>query len=110
AFLCVVYVLYWAVSAWTARKVLLLFASYVFYGAWNPFFVVLLMATTGFDWFAGRLLERTATPGGRKALLIASIAINLSALRSFATTTSRPSAMRPSAGSIPPWAAASRCS
>lgn len=83
AFLVGVYIAYWAVSGWTARKAWLLVASYGFYGAWNPFFVVLLMATTGFDWFAGRLLERTEEPSRRKLLLIASIAVNLSALGFF---------------------------
>ena len=82
-FLCAVYAAYWAVPGWTARKRLLLLASYVFYGAWNPFFVLLLMATTGFDWIAGRLLERSEAPARRKALLIASILINLSALGFF---------------------------
>ncbi len=83
AFLCVVYAAYWVVSGWKARKVLLLFTSYVFYGAWNPFFVFLLIGTTGFDWVAGRLLERIEATEARRALLIASIAVNLSALGFF---------------------------
>ncbi|MEP7205679.1 MAG: MBOAT family O-acyltransferase [Casimicrobiaceae bacterium] len=83
AFLCVVYLAYWLVAGWTARKALLLVASYVFYGAWNPFFVLLLMATTGFDWVAGRLLERMEAQARRRALLIASILVNLSALGFF---------------------------
>src|SRR5512140_996343 len=83
AFLVCVYAAYWAVSGWTARKVLLLFASYVFYGAWNPFFVLLLIGTTGFDWVAGRILERTQAPQRRKLLLLGSIAVNLSALGFF---------------------------
>lgn len=83
AFLVCVYAAYWAVSKWTARKVLLLLASYAFYAAWNPFFVLLLVGTTGFDWIAGRVLERTMEPRRRRLLLLASIAINLSALGFF---------------------------
>ncbi|HZP88074.1 MAG TPA: MBOAT family O-acyltransferase [Burkholderiales bacterium] len=82
-FLACVYVAYWATSGWTARKVLLLLASYVFYAAWNPFFVLLLIGTTGFDWTAGRVLERTQASGRRRLLLLASIAVNLSALGFF---------------------------
>lgn len=83
AFLCVAYAAYWLVPSWHARKVFLLLASYVFYAAWNPFFVLLLMATTGFDWIAGRVLERTAAIPRRRLLLLASIAVNLSALGFF---------------------------
>lgn len=83
AFLGCVYVAYWVVPGWTARKILLLLASYVFYGAWNPFFVLLLMATTGFDWIAGRVLQRSHDPGMRRLLLLGSIAVNLGALGFF---------------------------
>ncbi|MDQ6620688.1 MAG: MBOAT family protein [Pseudomonadota bacterium] len=82
-FLACIYVAYWAVSSWTLRKSLLLFASYLFYAAWNPFFVLLLVATTGFDWIAGRVLERTQAPRRRKLLLLGSIVVNLSALGFF---------------------------
>ena len=48
-FLTLTFVAYWATPSWTARKALVLACSYVFYAAWNPFFVVLIIATTGFD-------------------------------------------------------------
>ena len=37
---------YWTLRSWEARKNLLLVASYVFYGTWNPPFAILLFATT----------------------------------------------------------------
>lgn len=37
---------------WTTKKVNLLIASYVFYAAWNPPFVVLLWVSTVVDWSA----------------------------------------------------------
>src|SRR4051794_13870161 len=83
AFLVLIYIAYWGVRTWRARKMLLLGGSYLFYGAWNPFFVLLLIATTGFDWFAARWIERTDQHSRRKALLAASIAINLCALGFF---------------------------
>lgn len=83
AFLLLIYAAYWMVRSWRARKMLLLGGSYLFYGAWNPFFVLLLMATTGFDWIAARLMERVDKASQRKAIMAASIAVNLSALGFF---------------------------
>jgi len=48
---------YWSLRSWEARKNLLLVASYVFYGAWNPPFALLLFATTA--------LESSSTIRGR---------------------------------------------
>lgn len=82
-FLALVFAGFWSVKSWTARKAFLLGASYLFYGAWNPFFVLLIVATTGFDWFAARWMDRTSRASGRKAILALSIAINLGALSFF---------------------------
>src|SRR6185295_12399934 len=82
-FLGLIYALYWSVRSWRSRKLLLLGGSYLFYAAWNPFFVLLLVATTGFDWLAARWMERTDTQSRRKAIMAASIVVNLSALGFF---------------------------
>ena len=82
-FLTLTFVAYWATPSWTTRKALVLACSYVFYAAWNPFFVVLIIATTGFDWFAARWMDRTKAQSRRQAIMAASIAINLSALGFF---------------------------
>ena len=39
---------------WTTRKVNLLIASYVFYAAWNPPFILLLWISTVVDWYAAQ--------------------------------------------------------
>jgi alginate O-acetyltransferase complex protein AlgI len=39
---------------WRAKKVNLLIASYIFYAAWNPPFVILLWLSTVVDWFTAR--------------------------------------------------------
>ena len=80
-FLVLIYAAYWGVRTWRYRKMLLLGGSYLFYAAWNPFFVVLLVATTGFDWLAARWMDRV--PARRKAIMAASIAVNLCALGFF---------------------------
>jgi alginate O-acetyltransferase complex protein AlgI len=68
---------------WRARKVGLLAASYVFYAAWNPPFVVLLWVSTIVDWMVGRALCRTRRPGARRLLLGASLLTNLGLLGWF---------------------------
>ena len=51
-FFAVVLALYRLLPTWPAKKVLLLVASYVFYGAWNPPFILLLLFST-FAWRPG---------------------------------------------------------
>jgi hypothetical protein len=50
---------------WTARKLHLLLASYLFYAAWNPPFVILLWISTAVDWWAAHRLA----PNHRKILV-----------------------------------------
>jgi D-alanyl-lipoteichoic acid acyltransferase DltB (MBOAT superfamily) len=80
------FVVFLSVYAWTpprSRKGVLLFASYVFYGAWSLWFLLLLIGTTLFDWQVGRLLGRTDDAGRRKRLIAASVVANLSVLGFF---------------------------
>ena len=54
-FACVL-VLHSLPLAWNTRKINLLVASYLFYAAWNPPFVVLLWISTVVDWWAAKKL------------------------------------------------------
>ena len=74
---------YWSLSSWEARKNLLLVASYIFYGAWNPPFALLLFATTALDFVLGARIADAATLRSRRGWLIASVAVNLSMLGYF---------------------------
>jgi alginate O-acetyltransferase complex protein AlgI len=74
---------YWALRSWEARKNLLLVASYVFYGTWNPPFALLLFATSALDFYLARQIPTARRPGPRRAWLVASIAANLSMLGFF---------------------------
>ncbi|MGZ5552581.1 MAG: MBOAT family O-acyltransferase, partial [Chthoniobacterales bacterium] len=74
---------YWSLISWRGRKNLLLVASYVFYGAWNPPFAALLFTTTAMDFYLGRLMSKEHRPGVRKIWLIISVAVNLSLLGFF---------------------------
>lgn len=82
-FFVVVVGAYWGLRNWEARKNLLLVASYIFYGAWNPPFALLLFATTALDFYLGSRIAGAATPGSRKAWMWASVASNLSMLGFF---------------------------
>jgi len=68
---------------WTARKANLLFASYVFYAAWSPPFVLLLWLSTLVDWLAARSMSRCATSSGRRLFLLSSLITNLGLLGFF---------------------------
>src|SRR3954462_11713237 len=82
-FFTVVVFLYWTIRSWTARKNLLVTASYIFYGAWNPPFAALLFSTTAMDFWLGRQIAKAKPGAPRKAWLIASVCMNLSMLGFF---------------------------
>ena len=82
-FFTAVFTLYWRIRSHALRKVLLLMASYVFYGAWDPRFLTLIFLSTAIDFEVGRRLDATAQPVSRKALLWISMAANLGILGFF---------------------------
>ena len=65
--------------SWTTRKVNLLVASYVFYAAWNPPFILLLWASTVVDWFIARGIyaSRGQSRAVRRSWLVVSVAVNI---------------------------------
>ncbi len=69
--------------AWDARKNFLLAASYAFYMGWNPPFVLLLIASTTFDWWIARRIAATPAGGTRKAWIAATLVANLLVLGYF---------------------------
>jgi alginate O-acetyltransferase complex protein AlgI len=65
------------------RWALLLAASYYFYAAWRPEYLVLIFASTVVDYVAGRGMGKFKAPGTRKTLMLASITTNLGILFGF---------------------------
>ena len=69
AFFAIVLAVHSLPLAWTTNKINLLIASYVFYAAWNPPFILLLWISTVVDWYAAQGLVQgasgppRATPG-----------------------------------------------
>jgi alginate O-acetyltransferase complex protein AlgI len=82
-FFCVVIGLHHLPLAWRIKKLNLLLASYLFYAAWNPPFVVLLWISTATDWIVGNRMRDTPDPRGRRLLLLVSLAVNLGLLCYF---------------------------
>lgn len=68
---------------WRLGRLMLLVASYVFYGAGNPWHCLLLLISTVVDYNVARRIERNGSEGSRKLLLASSLVINLGLLASF---------------------------
>jgi alginate O-acetyltransferase complex protein AlgI len=76
--------LYWLVrNSLSARNVLILGASYYFYGSWDYRFLSLLFISSMVDYTAGLGLTRCEKPGQRKAILAGALGANLVILGFF---------------------------
>lgn len=74
---------WWLKLGWTPRKLLLIAFSYAFYAAWYPPTIVLLWASTLFDWFVTRRLLQVTSPLRRRLLVVGSLILNLGLLGFF---------------------------
>ncbi len=61
----------------------LLAASWFFYMSWNPWFIWVILLTSGVDYTAGLLIESAKTNRQRRAWLLVSIVSNLGLLAGF---------------------------
>jgi alginate O-acetyltransferase complex protein AlgI len=68
---------------WTAKKINLLLASYLFYAAWSPPFVLLLWISTVVDWKVASWIHAAQSPRRRKLILALSLIANLGFLGYF---------------------------
>ncbi|MEM9388644.1 MAG: hypothetical protein AAGA68_26625 [Pseudomonadota bacterium] len=82
-FFAVVLAVHYSALAWTGKKASLLIASYLFYAAWSPPFVLLLWLSTAVDWHVARRLHGEVRPRRRLAWLWLSIGVNLGVLGFF---------------------------
>lgn len=69
--------------SWTVKKANLIVASYIFYAAWNPAFVILLWISTLVDWTAAGQMERHDNRWLKRFFLIVSLFVNLGLLGFF---------------------------
>jgi alginate O-acetyltransferase complex protein AlgI len=83
-FFASVFPMYWLLRHKTPQNLLLLVASYVFYGWWDVRFLALLAGTTLVDFFAVQRIEAAGDDEPRRrAWMIFSVAINLAVLGFF---------------------------
>lgn len=83
-FLPLVFLVYWKVlSRREVRNIFLIAASYVFYGWWNPIFLLLIFITTLCGYVSGVLLDSESSSRRRKLILWSNVAVNLGILGVF---------------------------
>ncbi len=82
-FFAIVLILHNLPFSWTTKKVNLLIASYVFYAAWNPPFILILWLSTLVDYFVGKALYTQENKHKKKLLLVISLIGNLGMLCFF---------------------------
>ena len=88
-FLPIVFLLYWFVFDYAMRgckrqllwqNLLIVVASYIFYGWWDWRFLILIAITTVLSFLSGIGIEKAPTQRSKKAVMIANIVVNLGIL------------------------------
>lgn len=84
-FLPIVFLLFWFVAQRSVKwqNLLLLTASYIFYGWWDWRFLSLLAFSSVVDYFVGGMLHREENERKRKVLFVTSMGVNLALLGFF---------------------------
>src|SRR5258708_30084628 len=82
-FFIIVLILHNLPFSWKTKKVNLLLASYIFYAAWNPPFILLLWLSTVVDYFVGKALYTQTNVHKKRMLLVISLIGNLGMLCFF---------------------------
>lgn len=83
-FFILVFIIYWLLNKkLKAQNLLLLFASYVFYGWWDWRFLSLIILSSVIDYFAGIRIHASPNQHTRKSWLFISIIANLGLLSLF---------------------------
>jgi alginate O-acetyltransferase complex protein AlgI len=82
-FFCLVWLIRSCIRNFNAEKWFLLFASYIFYMAWNIPCVGLIIGSSLMDYTVGRMLGKEENQAKRKMLLVVSLILNLGLLCYF---------------------------
>lgn len=82
-FFCIVLILHYSVPSWKLQKINLLIASHLFYSAWNPIFVLLLIFSTLLDWTISWSIYKSRSLYQKKSFLFFSLFANLGLLAFF---------------------------
>lgn len=83
-FLPIVFIIYWFITkSINARNVLILIASYLFYGWWDWRFLGLIAFSSFLDYFIGKGIYKTESKKHKKLLVALSLVVNLGFLGFF---------------------------
>jgi alginate O-acetyltransferase complex protein AlgI len=83
-FLPIVFIVYWLLKEnLRVQNILIVVASYIFYGWWDQKFLILIAFSTLVDFVLGNALANTDDTKKRKLLLIGSLTVNLGLLGIF---------------------------
>ena len=82
-FFAFVFALYWSLRNLSARKALLLIASYAFYAAWDWRFLGLILLSTLVDFLVALKIEESTSHKRKKRFLLISLIVNLGMLALF---------------------------
>src|SRR5688572_24268328 len=82
-FMAVVFALYHLSTSIRLQNLIILVASYVFYGCWDWRFIPLLLGISLANYLAAILIDRTPTASRKKAYLWIAVSISLAALAFF---------------------------
>ncbi len=82
-FFAIILILHNLPFSWKVKKINLLLASYIFYAAWNPPFILLLWLSTVVDFFVGKALYTQTNVHKKRVLLVISLIGNLGMLCFF---------------------------
>ncbi len=83
AFFLLILILHRLPFSWQVKKINLLLASYIFYAAWNPPFILLLWLSTVVDFYVGRALNNQEKVAKKRLLLVLSLMGNIGMLCFF---------------------------
>ena len=85
AFLVLVFAIYWRIAGYplAVQNILVVFASYVFYGWWDWRFLFLINITAVWAWASGLVLHKSADPTVRKLVVAAAVIVNIGILAIF---------------------------
>lgn len=82
-FFAFVFTLHWLLRGSGQRKLMLLAASYLFYGVWDYRFLSLIIISTVTDYVAGQKILNAKSDRARKGWLLVSLVVNLGMLGIF---------------------------
>ncbi len=82
-FFPVVAFIFFSLKKVKSRQIILLIASWYFYAAWKPEYIILLLVSTGVDYFASLKIASSEDERKRRTFLLLSIIINFGILFGF---------------------------